>query len=298
MSKPAVSVVGLGRMGGPMARNLIAKGFDVTVFNRSPVKAEALASAGASVANTISEAARPGGALMTMLTDDAAVEAACTGRDGIAERLGAGGLHVSCSTISPPAAERLTRLHAASGCEFVCAPVNGRGDLAEAAKLIVWLAGPAGAKARAMPMLQAVSMRVFDLGEQPRQAAVAKLALNFMMFGSLAVFAETLVFAEKAGVAPGLMAECLTETVLASPFFRTFAPGLAGTAELRVDNGLAIAVKDLGSFMRHATAMEMPAPIGAAIHAQYVTSAALGRAAMEASVIALTARENAGIVAR
>src|ERR1041385_4529134 len=118
-----VGFIGLGKMGLAMARNLLRPGHEVAVNNRSRDKAEALRGDGARVAGSPAEACRDAEAVMTMLADDAAVDAVVFGADGIAGALQDGACHVSHSTISTALARRLTSEHNARGQRFLSAPV-------------------------------------------------------------------------------------------------------------------------------------------------------------------------------
>jgi 3-hydroxyisobutyrate dehydrogenase-like beta-hydroxyacid dehydrogenase len=142
-----IAFLGLGKMGTPLARLLLDACHEVTVWNRSRERAEALAADGASVAATPAEAVRAVDAVLTMLFDDAAHEQVIFGPDGVLEALKPGALHISMSTISVALSERLTAEHARRGQRFVAAPVFGRPSVAEAGKLWIVVAGAADAVA-------------------------------------------------------------------------------------------------------------------------------------------------------
>jgi 3-hydroxyisobutyrate dehydrogenase-like beta-hydroxyacid dehydrogenase len=123
-----VGFIGLGRMGVGMAVNLLKAGHYLTVYNRTPAKAEALVTKGAKAAGSIADACR-GDAVITMLANDEAVENVVLGRDGVITNLPLGALHVSSSTISVSLSQRLLEEHAKKGQQFVSAPVFGRPKL-------------------------------------------------------------------------------------------------------------------------------------------------------------------------
>src|SRR5271157_2760669 len=135
-----LAFIGLGKMGSGMARNLLRAGHELTVYNRSREKSEALSGEGARVAASPAEACRNCEAVLTMLSDDRAVEGVVEGPEGIASGL-AGGTHISCSTISTAMARRLAAGHSSRGQGFASACVFGRPEAAEAGKLIVMAAG-------------------------------------------------------------------------------------------------------------------------------------------------------------
>ena len=141
--------IGLGQMGSAIALNLVKAGHRVIVFNRTRAKAEALASQGAEVAESVADACRRP-VVITMLADDAAVEAAFFGDGNGLSALGKGAVHISMSTISVALSDRLAEAHRNAGQSYVAAPVFGRPEAAAAAKLFVVAAGPE-ATARALP---------------------------------------------------------------------------------------------------------------------------------------------------
>jgi len=136
-----IGFIGLGNMGSAMAANLLKAGHEVTVYNRSGSKVDALAAEGARPAGSIAEACH-GDVVVTMLANDEAVAGTVFGDGGIVASLAQGATHVSSSTISVALSERLTAAHAEAGQQFVAAPVFGRPEAAQAAGLFVVAAGP------------------------------------------------------------------------------------------------------------------------------------------------------------
>jgi len=136
-----IGFVGLGGMGEPIARNLIKAGHVLKIYNRTRSRAEAMVGQGATLAETPA-AACASGVVATMLADDAAVEGVVFGEHGVLEGLPHGGVHISHSTIGTNLSRRLADAHRQQGQLFVAAPVFGRPDAAQAARLIVVAAGP------------------------------------------------------------------------------------------------------------------------------------------------------------
>ncbi len=153
-----VGFIGLGNMGGHMARNLLNAGHAVTVHNRTRPRAEVFTADGATVAATIAEACAPG-ILITVVSDDAAVEDIVYIDGGALAALAEGAIHVSMSTISRDLSERLAADHQAAGQVYVAAPVFGRVDFAEAGRLLIGAAGPGDAIARCEPLFEAMGRR-------------------------------------------------------------------------------------------------------------------------------------------
>src|SRR4051794_29170825 len=152
-----VSFIGLGSMGFPMARNLLKAGHELVVYNRTRSRADELGRDGARVAGSPREAAAQGADLLiTMLADDDAVEEVMFGEEGALATLKPGAVHVSMSTISPLLSRRLTDEHRSRRQSYVAAPVFGRPEAAEAAKLWIIAAGPDDAIERCRPVFGAM----------------------------------------------------------------------------------------------------------------------------------------------
>jgi 3-hydroxyisobutyrate dehydrogenase-like beta-hydroxyacid dehydrogenase len=130
-----IGFIGLGSMGLPMATNLLAAGYSLRVYNRTPEKAQPLLQQGAQLVHHPAEAVESSGTVITLLANDAALEAVVLGETGILAGLGNDGIHLSMSTIAPATARQLAALHQQQGSHYVAAPVFGRPDVAAARKL-------------------------------------------------------------------------------------------------------------------------------------------------------------------
>jgi 3-hydroxyisobutyrate dehydrogenase-like beta-hydroxyacid dehydrogenase len=247
-----IGFIGLGNMGFPMAENLIRAGYDLVVWNRTAEKAHALK--GARPAHSPREAASAGMAI-TMLADDAALETACFGDDGLIAGLGPGGVHVSMSTISVELSKRLAAAHAEAGQNFAAAPVMGRPDAAASAALRILLAGPAAAKEQARPVLECLGSRIFDWGEEAFKGNAAKLGMNFMLAAMLESLAQAQSFAEHCGIEPKAFMEIVNAFFQSPPYEnygrlmteKNFAPGFRMRLGLK-DIGLALnAAREAGA---------------------------------------------------
>lgn len=157
-----IAFLGLGRMGVPMARRLLAAGHDLTVWNRTAAKAAPLAGAGAAVAGTPAEAVAGRDLVVTMLTDGAAVEDVLLGPGGAAPALAPGTVIADMSTIGPDAAGRVRR-RLPEGVAFVDAPVSGSVPQAEAGELVILAGGTEADVARCAGALEALG-RVRHVG--------------------------------------------------------------------------------------------------------------------------------------
>ncbi len=216
-----IGFIGLGQMGSAMAANLLKAGHDVTVYNRSRDKAEALVGEGAKIAATVAEACG-GEAVFTMLANDDALSAVVHGDGGLLASLGKGAIHISSSTISVALSERLTKEHAAVGQRFVSAPVFGRPEAAAAAKLFVAAAGEPGAIEAVTPLFEAIGQRTFVLGEEPKSANLVKLSGNFLIASVIESLGEAMALVEKGRGRPASISRPLTSTLFSAPVYKTY----------------------------------------------------------------------------
>ena len=205
----AVAFLGLGKMGLAMAANIRRAGFPLTVWNRSPEKAQTLAEAGAAVAPTPQAAAAGADVVITSLADDASVEEVVGGAHGLLQGLRRGCIHVGTSTISPKLADRLAQMHSEHGSHYVSGPVVGRLPAAEAAQLLSFVAGDAKVIEMARPVIASYAPRILPAGEKASQASTAKLIANFLGVAGMDLIGQSLTLAEHSGVSPLLVRQML-----------------------------------------------------------------------------------------
>src|SRR5262249_53693057 len=165
-------------------------GYPVRVWNRNPARAAALAAQGATSVSRPEDVAEARALLISSLSNDRALEAVGGAAHELLRPLGHRGIHISTGTASPATSRRLAESHKHYGVAYLAAPVLGRPDAAAAAKLWIFLSGPAGAKERAQPALRALGQGVFDLGEDPGAANVVKLACNFLLAAAIEAMTE------------------------------------------------------------------------------------------------------------
>src|SRR3979411_1827495 len=149
-----VGFVGLGKMGTGMVRSLLRVGHQVSVYNRTRDRAEALAKEGAQIAASIADVCLGSEAVFTMLSDDSAVESVVFGEGGLASSLAGNAAHISSSTISTAMARRLAAEEWRRGQAFLSAPVFGRPDVAETGKLLIVAGGPSRLVERLRPLFE------------------------------------------------------------------------------------------------------------------------------------------------
>jgi 3-hydroxyisobutyrate dehydrogenase-like beta-hydroxyacid dehydrogenase len=289
-----VGFIGLGQMGSAIALNLVKAGHRVVVYNRTRAKAEALASQGAEVAESVADACRRP-VVITMLADDSAVEAAFFGNGNGLSTLDQGAVHVSMSTISVALSDRLAEAHRSAGHSYVAAPVFGRPEAAVAAKLFVVAAGPDAELARCQPLFDAVGQRTFIVGDKPSSANLVKLSGNFLLAAMIECLGEAFALTRKGGIEPHLYLEILTSTLFSAPAYKTYGTIIANQQYEPAGFKMSLGLKDIRLALAAADALTTPMPVASLVHDQFLSGVATGAGDSDWSALARLAAVNAGL---
>ena len=289
-----VGIVGIGPMGGAMARSLLRAGHKVTVFNRTRERAEALRKDGAVVAATAAEAAARE-AVITMLATDDAVEGLVFGADGVLAGLPKDAVHISGSTISVDLSQRLEHVHAELGQGFIAAPVLGRPPAAEAGKLFVMAAGPSALIERVTPVLESLGQRLFVVGDRPFKANLVKLSCNFMIFSTIEQMAEIFALNQKGGVDKAMLFEVLTESFFGAPVHRNYGRMILDEAYDPPGGILGLGAKDNRLILEAGEALAVPLPFASILRDRFLAAEARGDGGLDFCAIAKRAAEDAGL---
>ena len=277
-----VAVLGTGIMGAPMARNLRAAGHEVSAWNRSAEKAEALADAGVKPATEVAEAVRGADVVITMLADGGAVEAVA----GVALPAMDGGVLAQMSTIGPEATARVAASADAAGVPFVDAPVLGTKQPAEQGKLIVLASGPGDQRERLDPVFEAIGAKTLWLGEAGAGSRL-KLVLNTWLLALTQGLAEAIALAEALDVDPQTFLDTIDGGPLGVPY-ANLKGKLMIEGEFPASFPLELALKD--ARLALAAADEQGLRLGAlaavAEQMQRAVEAGHGKADMAATILA------------
>ena len=292
-----IGFIGLGNMGRGMAANLLNAGHHITVYNRSPAKAEALVQQGATAARSIAEACS-GAVVFTMLANDQAVENVTFGdpggEEGIVASLGQGATHVSSSTISVAMSQRLAAAHAEAGQQYVAAPVFGRPEAASAAKLFVIAAGDPQVLQPLVPLFDAIGQRTFVVSEQPHTANLVKLSGNFLIASAIESVGEAVALVTKAGVDRLQYVDILTSTLFAAPVYQTYG-GLIARQEFEPAGFAAtLGLKDIQLVLAAAQQLQVPLPVASLLRDRLLTLVATGGGQLDWSAVSTLADRDAG----
>ena len=286
--------IGLGNMGHGMATNLLKAGHQITVYNRSPGRAEALVQQGATAARNVAEAST-GEVVFTMLSDDAAVEDVAFGENGIVASLAPGATHVSSSTISVALSERLAAAHAEAGQQYAAAPVFGRPEAASAAKLFVIAAGAPQVLEPLVPLFDAIGQRTFVVSDQAHTANLVKLSGNFLLASAIETLGEAVALVGKAGVDRQQYVDILTSTLFTAPAYQVYG-GLIARREFEPAGMPAtLGLKDVRLVLAAAERLQVPLPVASVLRDRLLTLVATGGGHLDWSALATLADRDAGL---
>jgi 3-hydroxyisobutyrate dehydrogenase-like beta-hydroxyacid dehydrogenase len=288
-----VGFIGLGHMGGGMAANLLKAGHEVTVYNRTPERAEALVAQGAKLAVRVADACG-GPAVMTMLANDQAVEEVVFGEGGVLASLPRGAVHISSSTISVALAERLTAAHAAHDSRLISAPVFGRPDVAAAGQLMVIAAGASDAIDEAAPLLAAIGRQTSIVSEIPATANLVKLSGNFLLASVIESLGEAMALIAKAGIDRRRYLDILTSTLFDVPAYKTYGAMIAEGRFEPAGFAAPLGQKDIRLALAAADALNVPMPLASLLRDRFLTLMAHGGQRLDWSAIGALAAVDAG----
>lgn len=290
-----IGFIGLGNMGAAIAANLVRARHDVTVWNRSAIKAKPLVEAGATLAPTPQAAASGREVVLSMLADDAALRGVLASEHGLLSGLHGGALHISMSTISPALADEVASNHAARGQRFLCAPVFGRPEAAKGGKLFIVAAGDEADLATAAPLWHSIGQRVFTVGNKPSHATLVKLCGNFMILSAIEMMGEAMTLADKSGVAKAKLLEVLTGTLFDAPVFRTYGPIILEERFRPAGFAAPLGLKDMRLVSDAAEARRVPMPLLSVLREHLLQTIACEGEDIDWSGIAQTIAINAGL---
>ncbi|PWW02480.1 3-hydroxyisobutyrate dehydrogenase [Paenibacillus cellulosilyticus] len=280
----SIGFIGLGTMGYAMAANLLNKGFDVTVYNRTAAKAEQLRELGAAVAASPADAARGRSVVITMVSNDDSIRDVYDGEQGIFSAVSEGTVIVDSSTISPDLARRLAVDATSRGAIFLDAPVTGSKPAAEAGMLVFMVGGSAETALAIEPVLLAMGRKVIPMGPSG-SGAVAKLAHNTVVGINTAALMEGFAIAAKGGIEGSSFLELIQSGGAASR-----AAELKGGKLLEQDYSVQFALelmlKDLRLSSVLSDKLGVPTPLLEASKSLYQVGDAAGYGQLDLSAVA------------
>lgn len=292
MAPTRVGFLGLGIMGAPMALNLKKKGFEVTVWNRSPEKAQARAAQGIQVAATPVDVAKSVDVFCTCVADPSALTEVALGEQGLLRGARKGQLFIDFSTVSVGLVQQLAARFAAHGVDFVDAPVTGSKAGAEKGTLVIMAGASDAALAKATPLFQAVGEKVVHCGPVGAGTQV-KLAGNALIAAMLQGFSEGMLLTAKAGVDPRKFVEVVQASGFRSPYYDFKGKALLGR-DFATHFSIDLMHKDLSLFLDNAALHQVPTPCAATMRETYNLARAAGKGGQDITAVITAYEELAG----
>ncbi len=292
-----IGFIGLGKMGVGMATNLVRAGHEVTVYNRTPEKAQAMRELGARVASDVSGCCG-GEVVISMLADDTAFNDIVLAEGGVAAHLRKGSVHLSMSTISVALAEKLTDVHESKGQAFVSAPVFGRPDAAAAGRLFIIAAGPAAALTLVEPLLSVMGQSTLVVSAHPRDANLIKITGNFMIASMTHAFAEAIALVRKAGIPPQTFVDAMTSTIFNVPIYKNYGTLMAKEKFSPPGFTAALGRKDVNLALSAAQALNVPMPLAELLNDRLLRLIEEGGAELDWTALARLSAADAGLSTR
>ncbi|MFF4790290.1 NAD(P)-dependent oxidoreductase [Streptomyces sp. NPDC001276] len=286
-----IGFVGLGTMGRPMARRLLAAGHRVVVWNRSRPAVEELSGDGAEAAADLAEVFRLP-VVMSMLSDDAGIRSLILDSgvlDGAECRV-----HVNLATVSAGFASEAEQRHTQRGIGYVAAPVLGRADVAAAGKLNVLAAGVPEALDLARPVLEPLAGRIWELGDDPARANVVKIAVNFLLAAAVEATAEATSLVESYGVEAAAFVELISGTLFPGPVYGTYGGLMAEQRYEPPGFTPRLGLKDVGLALSAAHRHDLALPTGSLVRDALLEAVAAGWSERDWATLAEVARRRAG----
>lgn len=290
-----VGFVGLGRMGQAMADRLLTAGHDVMLHNRTPAKLADLTKRGAKAANTIAEAARYSGVVISMLADDDALRAVALGEDGLIASMPQGGIHLVMGTHDVGMIRALGDAHAKAKQILIAAPVLGRPDAVTSGRLGIIAGGDAAAIATCKPLLESLGRRVFFAGSDPGSAAAMKLANNFLLACAIESLGEAFALVEKSGVNSNVFQEMVADGLFACPAYTIYSKIIADKAWDNVGFTVSLALKDINLALAAGQIAHVPMPSANVCRDRLIGAIAHGDQERDWATMALDQARSSGL---
>ncbi|MBI3015379.1 MAG: NAD(P)-dependent oxidoreductase [Candidatus Tectomicrobia bacterium] len=285
--------VGLGVMGGRMAKRLLAAGHALTGYNRTKSKAQWLLDLGMKWGDTPRAVAETADAIFTMVTNTEALQSVTGGPDGLLAGLGPGKIFVDMSTVSPAASRELAARVAARGAQMLDAPVSGSVATLEEGNLSIMVGGDRDAFEKIKPILQDIGPKVTHVGGNGLAVSM-KIATNLSLAVQMLAFSEGVLLAEKSGIPRETAVEVLLHSVIASPMVKYRGPFVLKMPE-EAWFDVNMMQKDMNLALEMGRHLDVPLPTTAVTNEFLTTARALGLVKEDFAVIFAVLARMAGI---
>src|SRR5579862_6359168 len=257
-----IGFIGLGRMGRPMASNLVKKGFTLVVYDVNPKASAALESLGARVANGAAGVAQASDVVITMLPSSVEVEASALGPDGILANSRSGQLMMDMSTVDPRTTDRLAQECASRGVAFIDAPVGRLASHADRGESLFMVGASAADFERVQPLLQAMGTTIRHCGKVGTGIRT-KLVNNYLAIVSCELNAEALALSQRFGLSLRKTLDVIHGTTATNGQLAIAWPAKVLKGDTEPGFTVDLAHKDLTLIVQAGNAVKVPMPVAA-----------------------------------
>ncbi len=291
--RPMVGLVGVGRMGQGILKNLLKHGHAVSAYDIGQEPRKEAARLGARVAGSSGDAGRGSDVVFLSLPGPAEVQSVVCGPGGLVDSMESGTLIIDATTGDPETARRASHAAAARGITYLDAPVSGGAAAAEQGSLTVMVGGGPADFERALPFLRCIGHQIFHVGDTGAGHAL-KLCHQLLVYNSLAALCEALTVGAQMGLDPDLAARVFAKSSASSLIITQFGPKLAARAFDQVSFPVRLALKDQTLFLGMAQKAGTPAPLGTAVETFFRAAVAQGYGDLDMSAILQVFEQLAG----
>jgi len=272
-SKPTIGIIGMGHMGSHMAPRLIHAGYHLTVYDRTREKAQAIA--GATVAETPEEAAVNSDVVISIVSNDAALEEVMLGPNGVFAGTHAGSVIIDMSTVSPHTSRHLFQAAREKGVAMIDAAVSGSVPQVEQGSLVIFVGGDQQTYEQCKPILDVLGENSFYMGASG-MGSTMKLVVNTLLGLGMQALAEAIALGEKAGLEKGLLLDVLGQTTVLTPGQKSKLENVK-REEYPTNFALSLMHKDFRLVLSQAYDLSVSMPATAAAQQMYTAAMAKGR---------------------
>ncbi len=291
-----VGFIGLGRMGGAMARRLIDAKHEVGAYNRTAGKLKTLTDLGARPLDSIKAAANYGEAVFTMLADDAAVLDVVTQSGGLLETLPKGGIHICAGTHSVGCIGKLKALHGEAGQVLLATPMLGRPEVVSSGQAGMVLGGAKASVDRFRPLFEAIARRTFEAGDDPVAAAAIKIANNFVLGCAIEAMGEGFSLVRRYDVVPDVFLDVMTDGLFACSAYKIYGKLIAEERYQPAGQRAVLGLKDANLALEAGGAVGVPLPSGNVWRDRLVGAVAHGEGEHDWAVMAKDQARASGLI--
>ena len=288
-----IGFIGLGNLGTVMVTNLLEQGHKLHLYNRTDEKMQPYKER-AFLHKDLPSFAKACDLVLSIVSDDKAVEKISLGKDGLIENLKPESVHVCLSTIAAATATRLEKAHKESKVDYLTATIIGRPEAAKARNLVICFSGESSKKEAVFALLKDLGgNKIFDFGNDPQNAAAVKVCNNFLIIAAIEAMSEAFSLVKQAGVNPRDFYEMLVDSVFSSPIYKNYGKMIVEeTYDQKGGFTSQLGLKDTRLALALAEQVSMPLPIADLVKNRFIVNHNRGRIDWDWTSIAQVVKED------